>query len=258
MKAMKDIQRWYPEDLQDRREDLLREYLQYEILQLLFRSKYGAKFTFLGGSCLRIAYGTQRFSEDLDFDNVGLTQKEFEGTSQIIKKGLELLGFEVALKFAYKGAFHCNVRFPGLLYRYELSPHKEARVLIKLDTEKQHYEYEREIYRLNKFGVNADIRITPIALLTSQKLAAAVGRKRAKGRDFYDLAFLLNLTKPEYGYLDKAFGVSTPEDLRGFLKEKMGSLDFEFLAKDVSPFLFRREDIETVRHFPDFWETVPL
>lgn len=256
--SLKEITRWFPEELHDKGEDMLREYLQYEILKLLFDSKYGHKYTFLGGTCLRIAYDTRRFSEDLDFDNVGLSKAEFEESAAIIQRGLELLGYEVSLTYAYKGAYHCKIRFPGLLYRYDLSPHKEARLLIKLDTEKQHYDYEREIYALNKFGVQADIRVTPLSLLAGQKIAAIMGRKRPKGRDFYDLHFILQRTKPDYGYLQARFEVSTPEGLRAMVNERISAFDMALLGKDVAPFLMTREDVATVSGFAAFWGEVAL
>jgi predicted nucleotidyltransferase component of viral defense system len=258
MMEMKEILRWFPEELHTKKMQLLREYLQYEILKAIFESKYGYKYTFLGGTCLRIAYNTERFSEDLDFDNVGLEQEEFEATAAIVKRHLELRGYEVHLKFAYKGAYHCNVRFPALLYKYELSGHKEAKLLIKLDTEKQHFEYEREIYDLNKFGVRADIRITPLALLASQKVAAVLGRKRPKGRDFYDLSFILEKTKPNYDYLYHRFGVNAPNELRKLVVEGTKDFDFAELGRDVAPFLMRQEDIDRVIEFREFWEKVRL
>ncbi|MEO0733514.1 MAG: nucleotidyl transferase AbiEii/AbiGii toxin family protein [Bacteroidota bacterium] len=129
MMDLKTIQSFYPVELQREKMFLLREYLQYEILKLLFEGKYAHKYTFLGGTCLRICYGTNRFSEDLDFDNVGLTEIEFEETAALIKTGLELLGYTVAIKFTYKGAFHCHIKFPSLLYHYDLSGHKDAKLL---------------------------------------------------------------------------------------------------------------------------------
>jgi len=258
MLALKEIKKWFPEELHEEDTFLLREYLQYEILKILFTSKYGHRFTFLGGTCLRIGYGAERLSEYLDFDNDDLTTEEFEDVAAIIKRGLELLGYRVVLKFVYKGAYHCNIKFPALLFDYKLSGHKEAKLLIKMDTEKQHYNYERKIYFLNKFGVQADIRITPIELLASQKIAAIMGRKRAKGRDFYDLTFILRQGKPDYGYLTERFEVATPDALRSMVQEKIDTLDFDQLTKDVSPFLFRREDLASVQEFPDFWSKVAL
>ncbi|MGB3547130.1 MAG: nucleotidyl transferase AbiEii/AbiGii toxin family protein [Saprospiraceae bacterium] len=258
MKNIEEIRGYYPVELQDRQENLLREYLQYEILKILFESAHGHKFTFLGGTCLRIVYGTERFSEDLDFDNVGLSKEEFEETAATIQDRLAELGYEAHLKFAYKGAFHCNVRFPGLLFHYQLSGHKEARVLIKIDTEKQHFEYDRSMVDLDKFGVQARIAAVPLSLLCSMKIAAVMGRKRPKGRDFYDLIWILARTTPDYAYTQDRFNVSTAEGLRELVRERIAPFDFEMLMRDVEPFLFDREVLSTVRNFPAFWEDVRL
>ena len=190
---------------------MLREYLQYEILKMIFESKHASAYTFLGGTCLRLAYGTERFSEDLDFDNVGLTATDFEETGRAVQKGLELLGYKTRIKFSHKDAFHCKVTFPGILYDYGLSGHKEARIFIKLDSEKQDYDYQRELVRIQKFGVDTDIFVTPPDLLVSQKIAAVLGRKRPKGRDFYDLTWLLTQGHtPDYGYLNLRLGLADP------------------------------------------------
>lgn len=238
--------------------DMLREYLQYEILKFIFESKYAHKYTFLGETCLRIAYDSRRFSEDLDFDNVGLTQAEFESTAQVVKRELELRGFEVTITFAYKGAFHCKVRFPRLLHIYELSLHKEATMLIKLDTEKQHYDYERRIVTIDKFGIRTDIRAVPLPLLGSQKIAAILGRKRAKGRDFYDLHYILDRSGLDYGYLRQRFGTETPAEVRRLVADHLATLDFDALARDVRPFLVDIAEVDRVRAFGEWWETAPL
>lgn len=258
MMPFETIQAAFSPELQDRGEDLLREYLQYEILKLIFEGKYAHKYTFLGGTCLRICYATSRFSEDLDFDNVGLSEEEFEATAASIKLGLERLGFTVTIGFTYKGAFHCKVRFPALLFDYNLSPHKEAKVLIKLDTEKQHYDYERALIPINKFGIQTDVLAVPLNLLASQKIAAIMGRKRPKGRDYFDLCWILTQTTPEYGYLEDRFGVADAKGLRALVAQRIAPFNFDDLAQDVRPFLFIKEDIEGVRNFPEFWKTVKL
>jgi len=58
----------FPLELRSHKRNILREYLQYKALEIIFRSKYGNKFVFIGGTCLHIVYGNNRFSEDLDFD----------------------------------------------------------------------------------------------------------------------------------------------------------------------------------------------
>ncbi|KGE87000.1 MAG: nucleotidyl transferase AbiEii/AbiGii toxin family protein [Phaeodactylibacter xiamenensis] len=261
MMEMSEIVKCFPDYIREQgfKQDMLREYLQFEILKIIFESKHASAYTFLGGTCLHLVYGTERFSEDLDFDNVGLSAADFEETGRAVQKGLELLGYKTIIKFSHKDAFHCKVTFPGILYDYGLSGHKEARIFIKLDTEKQDYGYQRELVRIQKFGVDTDIFVTPPDLLASQKIAAVLGRKRPKGRDFYDLTWLLEQGHtPDYGYLDTRFGITGPAELRLRVAEHIASFDFEQLARDVAPFLFRAESLELVRGFPGFWVRVEL
>ncbi|MEM8528208.1 MAG: nucleotidyl transferase AbiEii/AbiGii toxin family protein [Bacteroidota bacterium] len=261
MMDLKEIVKCYPEYIQQQefKKDMLREYLQHEILKIIFESKHALVYTFLGGTCLRLVYGTERFSEDLDFGNIGLSVADFEETGRAVKRGLELLGYQTTIKFSHKDAFHCKVTFPGILYNYGLSGHKEARIFIKLDTEKQNYDYQRDLVRIQKFGVDADIFVTPPALLTSQKIAAVLGRKRPKGRDFYDLVWLLTQGHlPDYGYLKLRFDLTTPAALRTHVLQYIAPFDFDQLTRDVAPFLFRKESREMVRRFPDFWRRVKL
>jgi hypothetical protein len=44
--SLAEIKSFYPEFLHNRAEFLLREYLQYKILEILFQSKYASKFVF--------------------------------------------------------------------------------------------------------------------------------------------------------------------------------------------------------------------
>lgn len=72
MLNLEEILQAYPESLRTFKRFLLREYLQYKILEIVFgASKYANQLCFLGGTCLRIVHNTSRFSEDLDFDNFG-------------------------------------------------------------------------------------------------------------------------------------------------------------------------------------------
>lgn len=48
-------------------ENALKEIIQQVILLGLWRSDFYSKCAFYGGSALRILYGLDRFSEDLDF-----------------------------------------------------------------------------------------------------------------------------------------------------------------------------------------------
>lgn len=240
----------FPEELHRFPRFMLREYLQCKILEIIFESPHATGLCFLGGTCLRIIHANRRFSEVLDFDNITLKEEGFEHVAEQIKKQLDREGYETQLKMVMKGAWHCNIKFPGLLYEEGLSGHRQEKILIQLDTEPQNYEYEPEHFILNRFDVFTTILTTPLPLLMAQKLYAVINRDRNKGRDFYDLIFLMSRNiQPDYQYLKHKILVSEPEALRNALLKKCRQLDMEATAKDVEPFLFNPADSKKVMHF---------
>ena len=236
----------------------MREYLQYKILEIIFASEYAGKLVFIGGTALRIIYQNKRFSEDIDFDNFGLTDIEFRETAQKVKNGLEAEGFKVEIDFAGKGSYRCNVRFPGLLFTSGLSPHHDEKILIQIDSLAQGFDYQPERKILNKFDVFTEIFVSSSSLLLSQKISAALTRKRAKGRDFYDIVFLLSFTKPNYKFLELKLGIGDAEKLRDKLVEISNKLNFAELARDIEPFLFNQSDSKKVELFLDFIKQAKL
>lgn len=258
MLEIQQIKEQYPEQIQVFERAIVREYLQYKILQAIFESKQASKLAFLGGTALRIVHGNQRFSEDIDLDNFGLSWDEFGDMVETVKRFLELEGFLVETRMVSKEAYHCSLRFPKLLYQHGLSPLQEEKILIQIDTVLQGYAYTADINLLNKFDVFTQIRITPIDILLSQKIFAAINRKRPKGRDFYDITFLFGRTKPDYGYLEQKMGIDSPESLREKVLLKIEDYDFDTLARDVSPFLIRPDQVKRVTFFKDFWKQVDL
>jgi hypothetical protein len=157
-----------------------------------------------------------------------------------------------------KDAFHCDLRFPELLYDQGLSPHQQEKTLIQLDTVAQGYPYTPEVRILNKFDVFTEIRVTPLSVLLSQKIYTAVNRKRPKGRDFYDITFLLSKTKPDFGFIHQKMGISSPESLREELLLRTEAFDFDALGGDVAPFLIAKEQVKRVVKFREFWMQVSL
>ena len=258
MLEFQQIKEQYPENLQRFERSILREYLQYKILQAIFDSKHASKLAFLGGTALRIIYGNTRFSEDIDLDNFGLSWEEFEEVIDKVNRFLSLEGFEVEVKNVKQGAYHCYLRFPTLLYDEGLSPLPGEKILIQVDTIAQGYKYQPEVVLLNKFDVFAEIRVTPLDTLLSQKIYTAVNRKRPKGRDFYDITFLASRTKPDYGFLKQKMDLDTEEKLKEEITSRIADYDFNAIADDVAPFLMNQNEIKRVQKFPVFWEQVKL
>ncbi len=86
----KQIESFYPEYLRPFKRNLLREYLQYKILEIIFDSKFGKDLSFMGGTATHIIYQNNRFSEDLDFVHLGLIEKEFGQLTDLIHRKLNL------------------------------------------------------------------------------------------------------------------------------------------------------------------------
>ena len=259
MLMLPEIEKSYPENLKRFKRFILREYLQYKILQIIYDSEYASSLPFLGGTCLRIVHGNTRFSGDLDFDNFKLKKAEFEIISNLIKKQLEQEGYSVEMRTVYKGAYHCYFRFPKLLYQEGLSGHLEEKILLQLDTEPQHLDFIPEKYILNRFDIFTQIFITPLDILLAQKFYAILNRDRNKGRDFFDAVFILSrIDKPNYDYLKQKINISNAKDLKGKILKKCKTLNMEKMAKDVQPFLFDPKDVKKVISFPDYIKQIKL
>jgi len=252
MLRLSEIHSFFPESLHGFPRFMLREYLQYKILEIIYDSRHATGLCFLDGTCLRIVHGNLRFSDDLDFDNLGLNESQFEKVAGEIRQKLEREGYEVELKTVMKGAWHCHIRFPGLLYEENLPGYRQEKILIQLDIEPQYFQYEPERVILNRFEVFTTILTTPLPLLMAQKLFAIINRDRNKGRDFYDTVFLMGKdVKPDYNYLKAKISVSDPETLKKRLLDKCQTLDMNEMARDVEPFLFDPKNNKKVVMFED-------
>ena len=205
-----------------------------------------------GGTATRIVFKNTRFSEDLDFDNIGLSREEFEKLSMLIKRNIKLEGYEVEIKNKFKVAYTIEIKILKILFNYKVSTNSKEKLLIKINAEQQGFDYKYKKDILNKFDVFLRINVVPLDILLSQKLYAIFNRPRTMGRDFYDAVFLLGRTKPNYRYLKQKIRIDTKKVLRTKLLNKCKGLDFKKLAKDVEPFLFTPSDSKKVLHFYEY------
>lgn len=256
MISLKEIERQYPESLQSHKRFMLREYLQYKILEILFNSEFSGKLSFMGGTCLRIVHANTRFSEDLDFDNFNMEASEFDTISATIARRLQSQGYRIEIETVSSGTFHCHIKFPGLLFEEGLSGYQEEKILISIDTEPQHFDYIPVRTILNKFDVFTAIMVTPPDILLSQKIYAMMNRKRKKGRDFFDILFLLQNTRPNYLYLERKIGIVDGKQLKDKIIQVCKEVDLSKLAEDVAPFLFKEEDARRIELFQEYIEQV--
>ncbi len=259
MFTIETIQSYYPPSQTRDKRQILREYLQCLMLDGIFASEFAFKLSFLGGTALRIIHGCPRFSEDLDFDNFGLTEEEFLSVGSTVKLRLEEEGYEVETSFVHKGAFRCNVRLPHILFEQKISPLESEKILIQIDSTAHGYTYQPDVQSLQRFGLNPTVRVTPKNILLAQKFNALFNRPRVLGRDFFDIAYLLSFSiKPDYDYLNYKIGVGTSNELRAKTISFCETLDFEKLAEDVASFSYSESDLNKVRHFSEIIKSASL
>ncbi len=230
---------------------ILVEYLQYELLDSIYKQEKSKELSFMGGTAIRVACGGNRFSEDLDFDNFGLTFSDFQNLLNEVVRDMGVKGFSVEFRFVEKGAYHCYIKFPHILQNSGVGGARGEKILVRIDAVRKEKIFSPVRFTLNRFDIYRNILVNPADIILSQKMAAILQRKREKGRDFYDVSFLYGITKPDFSYIEKSFQIKEKE-LFQKLFEKCEKLDFKDLAKDVEPFLINPEQAERVADFLSF------
>jgi predicted nucleotidyltransferase component of viral defense system len=252
MLSFDQIKKIYPENILIRNpKAVLVEYVQHEILDSIYKQSGSENLSFMGGTAIRVIYNGKRFSEDLDFDNFGLSFLQFKQLLEKVVVDMSAKGFDLEFKFIEKGAYHCYIKFPKLLQESNLAVHKEEKLLVRIDTVRKKKQIKPEIIILDKFDVYRKILVNPVDIILSQKFAAILGRKREKGRDFYDVSFLLAKTNPNYEYLEKVHKIKKT-DLKKIILKKIESLNFKQLTEDVLPFLQEPSDKERILTFKEY------
>lgn len=250
--TLEQIKQFYPEGEKISERNMLREYFQYKILEIIFSSKYSHKLNLIGGTAIRIIHGNDRFSEDLDFDHFSLSKAEFENMATSVKKSLEKENFQVEIKLVFKEAYRCYLKFKNILFEYHLSKHQKEKFVIQLDATKQSFGITPDSKIINKFGIFADVRVNPLNILLAQKIAAVLGRKRLMGRDLYDIIFLASLTKPNPSYIQEKLGIEDAKALRTRIQERLAGYKLNNLAKDILPFVSEEKRLDVIKKF-DRW-----
>lgn len=232
---------------------MLKEYFQLMIMDYLSSTPYLQKITFIGGTNLRLVKRLDRFSEDLDFDCKDFFKEEFikmtDGIIQfLLRSGVRI---ETRDKDNPKlAAFRRNIYFPELLFDLGLSGHKEERFLIKVESQDQGIDYKPVIANIKGCGFFFPFPVPSDGVLCSMKIAAMLSR--AKGRDFYDLMFLLSITKPDYTFLQKRCGISNLQEFKEATNKLLEKVPLNVKQKDFEHLLFDKASSIKILRFSHF------
>lgn len=253
MLTLDTIAQQFPPHLQAFRYAMLREYLQYKILDAIFTHPASRKLIFIGGTALRMVHGIPRFSEDLDFDNVHISESEFSSIGESIRALFQKENVRTEIDMAGKLAMRLRIKIPGILYAEGISPMPDEKILIQVDTLMQGVDYKRETFVLQKFDILRAIAVAPPDILLAQKLYAILNRKSLQARDVYDATFLFGKTAPNEKYLmEKGFS-SIHAAYRAVL-ERIRNIDFTAEGKSLAPFLFEADDVRKIALLPALLE----
>jgi len=256
MLNLEQILNYYPPQIKENpahKKYIVKEYIQLMILDFLSTSKFVKKITFIGGTNLRLVKGIDRFSEDLDFDCKNFLVEDFIEMSQSVLTFLHRSGLQAETREKENEkimAFRSRIYFPELLFDLMISAYKEECFLIKLETQNQEVNYNPKMTTINSCGFFFSFPVPPDDVLCSMKLSALLSR--AKGRDFYDLLFLLSQTKPNYEYLIQKLNINNKTDLKEKINKLLEKVDLKHKSKDFEHLLFNKMNSEKIIHFGEF------
>ena len=234
----------------------LREYLQHVILRVLFEQKDLPHLIFHGGTALRIIHGLNRFSEDLDF-HLKLPDETYT-LSQVIfrlRKNLALQGYLISDSGVKEKTVRSTfIKFEGLAFECGLTSNADEKLSIKLEFNANPplgWEVER---RLINTYMPFSIVYHDAPTFLSGIIHAIIQRPYTKGRDFYNLIFLLSRWQglpPNIPYLQNALqqtgymGAPINENSwKSVLSDTARSLNWSQIQDDIRPFVTSEADSE--------------
>ena len=164
---------------------IMREYLQLLFLNYLYQRSDADSVYFKGGTAIHLLYGSNRFSEDLDFSTTRTRQSIKKLLSEIpIQMERELPGIQLRVLYSGIRSVRYRMTFHTELLKYPLA--------IRIDLSFDDPVYHPVSSSLStKFPVIVYPQILHLSAeeLLAEKIRALL--TRGKGRDMYDLWYLL-------------------------------------------------------------------
>ncbi|NLB83774.1 MAG: nucleotidyl transferase AbiEii/AbiGii toxin family protein [Synergistaceae bacterium] len=248
----------------------LREIVQEIALLGLSRSSFFSKAAFYGGTALRIFYGLDRFSEDMDFSLLSPDDSfELSDYGEFMKKELESFGFDVNFehrgkkrKSAVESAFLKADSRSNLLVIDTSSAFAETlpkgqllKIKVEVDTDPPPL-FDTEIkFHLRPIPFSARAYVLPD--MFAGKMHALLCRDwkgHVKGRDWYDFVWYLSGNIPLHlKHLEARMRQSahweknadlTPALFRKFLDDRIDKLDVASARNDVERFIVSSERVD--------------
>lgn len=243
--------------------DKLREILQQTALLGLARHQFFQHAVFYGGTALRILYGLDRYSEDLDFSLIKPDPNfDFTPFLQGMHQELLAMGFELEIDLREKNedsgiwsAFLKGNTLSLLMSIQEkarikgVHPEQKIQIKIEIDTDPPLLHLPLES-KLVKNPLPFYVSTYATADLFAGKMHAALCRNwktRIKGRDWYDVIWYIQrgipvnivhlaerMKQTKHLRSDEKFG---EKELLERLHQKIDEIDWELAKSDVAMFI---------------------
>jgi len=241
----------------------LREVMQEIALLGLWRSKFFEKAAFYGGPALRVLFGLDRFSEDLDFSLLEKNEDfDLAEYGDALKRELDSFGFDVEIENRIKPAgtaiqsafLKANTRSQMITVEFErgiiqqVPRNQVLKIKLEIDTDPPSGFSTETRYLLRP--VPFAVRTFSLPDLFAGKMHAVLCREwesRVKGRDWYDLVWFaayhpeLRLSHLEQrmrqtGHWEGATALTATE-FRVLLTRRIDIVNIDQIRREVEPFV---------------------
>lgn len=258
------IKEWiaeYKPQNEDETLSALREIMQEIALAGLSRTDFFEKAAFYGGTALRIFYGLDRFSEDLDFSLLKsdpdfslepyfasiVTEFEALGITVSIKEKDKRIKSNVESAFLKSETIWKELVLEDIVKQAGIKSNKQIKIKIEVDREPPLGFATEEKLLVRPFSFY--IKCFTLPSLFAGKMHALLFRKwrdRVKGRDWYDLEWYIKKSVPLdiSHFLRRAKDTGdwkeekiTQDQIIDLLKEKISSVSFDNIKEDVVRFI---------------------
>lgn len=266
-KSLEELLKNYPRSNMDEAKMALREIMQSLILVGLSKGGFFEEASFYGGTALRIFYGLERYSEDLDFT---LNGKNEEFSLDAYLPEIRNVGISYGLDF--------DVTMKNKKTKIESAFAKlntyEAMISLKMNRAVLDLLHKDEVMKV-KFEIDCDPALgfarerkwidlpefAPVITLDEDSLFAGKihavlcrnYKNAVKGRDYYDFLFFLRERRtPNMVYLRNKLlssGLLQEDDpfdkdiLKEMLKKRFLLTDFGKVKEDASRFIYKDKDL---------------
>ena len=256
------LKNYWIENIYDQK-NAMKEIMQEIVLCGLSRAGFFQKAAFYGGTALRIFYGLDRFSEDLDFSLLA-ADPDFDLAAYfpVLEKEVRAFGLRVTIQEKEKTKestirsaflkgntkehlllFYADENLAGSVARSEV-------IKIKFEVDINPPEYAGFEHKYRLLPTPYEVKLYDMPYLFAGKIHAVLCRawkSRIKGRDLYDYVFYLSRGSAvnqkhlrarllQTGFISKDVECTLPE-LRHMLYERFDTIDFRQAKQDVEPFI---------------------